>query len=92
MVKGLAIITLFLAFLVGKGELCFLVYSPVCGVDGKTYANSCVANVAKVPIRHSGGCDGIWAIFPNGKTIKNPSNDGSKPRPIFVPAPWLYTI
>ncbi|HLC51117.1 MAG TPA: DUF5667 domain-containing protein [archaeon] len=35
---------------------CVTVYQPVCGADGKTYGNSCEAEVAGVKIKHSGEC------------------------------------
>jgi hypothetical protein len=35
---------------------CTLIYAPVCGVNGVTFSNSCVAKAAKVVIAYSGEC------------------------------------
>ena len=36
---------------------CTREYRPVCGCDGETYANSCVATSRKVSIAHHGACE-----------------------------------
>ena len=37
-------------------EMCTMIYSPVCGCDGQTYSNSCVAQSRGVSVDHSGAC------------------------------------
>jgi len=37
---------------------CTKEYSPVCGADSKTYANTCIAGCAKVQVAYSGKCAG----------------------------------
>ncbi len=41
-----------------RPEVCALIYAPVCGCDGKTYSNGCIANAAGVSVMSEGACPG----------------------------------
>jgi hypothetical protein len=49
------------------GAICTTDYSPVCGVDGKTYGNACEAGRECVEVAHPGVCEeaSVCNVSPN---------------------------
>ncbi|MBN1653323.1 MAG: hypothetical protein JXA30_06055 [Deltaproteobacteria bacterium] len=39
-----------------KPSICDDIFKPVCGCDGQTYSNACVANSAGISVDHTGDC------------------------------------
>jgi hypothetical protein len=39
-----------------RPDVCSMLAAPVCGCDGKTYANACMANGSGVDVMHPGAC------------------------------------
>lgn len=55
------------------GQSCPQVYAPVCGKDGETYDNACVAGGAGVEIRREGpcvgDCEGSCVVAPQASSL-----------------------
>ena len=49
-------------------DQCMLIYSPVCGCDGKTYANTCLRREARVQPKYDGPCKGSVGSMCGGIT------------------------
>ena len=54
--------------------VCEFEYSPVCGVDGKTYYNACEAGCKNIAIKHNGIC----GVLIEGKVIEGLGEASSK--------------
>lgn len=62
-----------------KPQACIMIYDPVCGCDGKTYGNGCIAASEGVSVLHRGQCEvtipcmknqdcgsNLFCLFPEG--------------------------
>jgi hypothetical protein len=65
-------------------QLCPFIYAPVCGCNGQTYANACIAASNSVSVAHDGECD-TAPIASVGESC-----GGFRAGPSPVCAPGLY--
>ncbi|OWA50293.1 hypothetical protein BV898_14815 [Hypsibius exemplaris] len=70
------------------GCVCFEIFLPVCGADGKTYPNACTANCAGVVVASNASCATTTASPPIGTTLYSattPPSQGCVCALIFQP-------
>lgn len=51
-----------------RPEGCYMIAAPVCGCDGKTHGNDCMAHAAGVNIAHKGACSVVVIILTDKKS------------------------
>ena len=54
-----------------NASACTGIYSPVCGIDNKTYPNNCLAKAAAVSIAYSGECKKSEPVCTDSESGKN---------------------
>ncbi len=72
--------------LLGCEAGCASTYTPVCGKDGRTYANTCVTSCQGVAVVHNGVCKGEWALL--GANLAFPRQAGARWALLSLTAWW----